>query len=140
MNQPAPEHLLPHGDSFRFVDTVIGYSVSEETIHCSKQFTGDESFFSSHFPGNPLLPGVIITEALAQTSGLISFFIHSDNVQRSGYLLQIEKMKFLKSISPPALLEYKAKMVAYTMGTLKTEVLAFSNNELVAKGSLILSI
>ena len=60
---------IPQRDPFLFVDTIIDQD--KETISCSKTITGDEDFFKGHFPGKPIMPGVLIIEALAQASAVL---------------------------------------------------------------------
>lgn len=62
--------ILPHRSPFLFVDRVIKFSVNEKIV-AEKDLSGDEPFFAGHFPGNPIMPGILVSEALAQTSGLL---------------------------------------------------------------------
>jgi 3-hydroxyacyl-[acyl-carrier-protein] dehydratase len=64
-----PVHLLPHRPPFRFVDTVDEL-VPGERVHARYRVTGDEAFLTGHFPGNPIFPGVIQLEALAQAGAV----------------------------------------------------------------------
>ena len=63
---------LPHRDPFLFVDEVLEINEGMD-IHAIKRLTGDEDYFKGHFPNNPVMPGVIIIEALAQASGILGF-------------------------------------------------------------------
>ena len=62
--------LLPHQSPFLFVDRVMEIKTGEKIV-AEKDLLPDEAFFAGHFPGRPLMPGVLVTEALAQTSGLL---------------------------------------------------------------------
>lgn len=64
------KEILPHRDPFLFVDRVVNIS-NENAIVAEKDLAPDEWYFRGHFPGAPMLPGVIVSEALAQTSGLL---------------------------------------------------------------------
>ena len=67
--------LLPHRYPFLMVDRVLDYSITEEhkTLKALKNITFNEPFFQGHFPGKPILPGVLILEAMAQATGILAF-------------------------------------------------------------------
>jgi 3-hydroxyacyl-[acyl-carrier-protein] dehydratase len=64
------EELLPHRSPFLFVDRVVSLEIDQKIV-AERELRPDEPFFKGHFPGRPIMPGVLITEALAQTSGLL---------------------------------------------------------------------
>ncbi len=64
------KQVLPHRSPFLFVDRIIDLRAGEKIV-AEKYLSPDESFFAGHFPGNPIMPGVLVSEALAQTSGLL---------------------------------------------------------------------
>lgn len=64
------KEILPHRSPFLFVDRIMELKAGERIV-AEKDLSPDESFFKGHFPGNPIMPGVLVTEALAQTSGLL---------------------------------------------------------------------
>lgn len=68
--------ILPHKDPFLFVDQVEEINFEQRSIICSKPFLPEESFFQGHFPGYKIVPGVILTEAIAQSVALL--FLHGD--------------------------------------------------------------
>ena len=64
--------ILPHRDPFLFVDEIVEIEEDKRIVGLRK-ITGEEEFFKGHFPGNPILPGVIMLEALAQVGGILMF-------------------------------------------------------------------
>ena len=128
-----PISRLPHGEGFRFVSAITKLSpgVSGEGVW---NLTGSEAFFAGHFPGQPIVPGVLIAEALAQLSGLVG----PDNGSRSGKLAQID-LRFEQSVAPPGQIVLKSKLLR-ALGELQLfEVMAQSDGAVVARGSLALS-
>ncbi|MCE9610694.1 MAG: beta-hydroxyacyl-ACP dehydratase [Chthoniobacter sp.] len=124
---------LPHRAPFIFVDEVRAL-VPGESAECAKIFHATEPFFSGHFPGDPLVPGVILTEALAQTAGLAA------GQPVSGFRLSaIRGMKFLRAVRPDDELILSARRTA-VVGTLwQFEVAARVRGEVVAEGVVVLS-
>jgi 3-hydroxyacyl-[acyl-carrier-protein] dehydratase len=133
---PAPvDYLqrLPHRDPFRFVSRVDSIQVGESGGGVWK-VAGTEAFFAGHFPGMPLVPGVLIAEALAQFSGLVG----PDNGGKSGKLAHVD-IRFEQAVTPPAQITLKSKLVR-TMGDLQLfEVSAEVAGAVVARGTLTLS-
>jgi 3-hydroxyacyl-[acyl-carrier-protein] dehydratase len=137
---------LPHRPPFRFLTEVL--SLTDEYALGQWVLDGTEDFFEGHFPNQPLLPGVLITESLAQLAGFIpqaAAIIDADNTNiaeqtpRSFRLAQIE-MRFEKSVSPPLSLTLEAK-VERTLGSLWLfNVQAKLGDDSVARGSLTLSL
>ncbi len=64
--------FLPHREPFLFIDEIKNIDIGK-SIHCVKHNTPEEDYFRGHFPNNPIMPGVIILEALAQASGILGF-------------------------------------------------------------------
>lgn len=122
---------LPHADPFRFVTNVTSVKPGE-SAEGAWLVKGSEDFFRGHFPGNPLVPGVLIAEALAQLSG-----IAGAAKSRSGMLAHVD-VKFEKPVAPPATIILRSRLVA-TMGALqKFDVSARVNDAVVASGSITL--
>ncbi|HBE02135.1 MAG TPA: 3-hydroxyacyl-[acyl-carrier-protein] dehydratase FabZ [Spirochaetia bacterium] len=93
---PEIQCYLPHRYPFLFLDKVEIVS-GEKTVKGLKNFTINENIFQGHFPGEPLVPGVILVECMAQTGGFL--FITKDKFKRS-YLSSIKECKFLASVHP----------------------------------------
>ncbi len=94
------QQLLPHRYPFLLVDKVIECVPKERLLAC-KNVTFNEPFFQGHFPGNPIFPGVLMLEALAQTTALLTS--QSDDKYGPGsvyYLVGIDKARFKKQVGP----------------------------------------
>jgi 3-hydroxyacyl-[acyl-carrier-protein] dehydratase len=123
---------LPHGESFRFISRVnrIAEGESGEAVW---SLSGNEPFFSGHFPGNPIVPGVLIVEALAQLSGLVG----PDSGSRSGKLAQVD-VRFEQAVTPPAEIVLRSRL-SRVMGELQQfEVSAALDQVSVARGAITL--
>ena len=93
--------LLPHRYPFMLVDRVLEWHAGQ-SIRALKNVTYDEPFFPGHFPGRPVMPGVIIIEALAQTAGILTF-LSADIVPHADtrfYFVGIDKARFRKPVEP----------------------------------------
>ena len=93
--------ILPHRYPFLLVDRVIEL-VPERSIVAIKNVTLNEPFFQGHFPGHPVMPGVLIVEALAQASGLLIGLsgTHAGRDDRIFYLAKVDNARFLKPVVP----------------------------------------
>lgn len=123
---------LPHRDPFRFLSRVtqIKEGESGEAVW---SLSGTESFFAGHFPGNPLVPGVLIAEAMAQLSGLVG-----PTVSNEGKLVHVD-VRFDRPVAPPAEIILRSRHLR-TIGILQQfEVSASIGQETVARGMLTLS-
>ncbi|MDA8326072.1 MAG: 3-hydroxyacyl-ACP dehydratase FabZ [Nitrospiraceae bacterium] len=97
MNVKEIESILPHRFPFLLVDRIIEMVPGEKAVGV-KNATINEHFFCGHFPGNPIMPGVLIVEALAQTAGVLAF--KSGMQGKAVYFMSIEKVKFRKPVIP----------------------------------------
>jgi 3-hydroxyacyl-[acyl-carrier-protein] dehydratase len=124
---------LPHRPPFIFIDEVEKLEVGLQA-EARKQFGGEEPFFQGHFPGNPIVPGVLLAEAMAQTAG-----IAIGGPGKTFLLTAIRAMKFLRPIRPREEIHFRAKRVGETGGLVQCAVEARVEGELVAEGQLILA-
>ncbi len=97
MNIKEIESILPHRFPFLLVDRIIEMVPGEKAVGI-KNATINEHFFAGHFPGNPIMPGVLIVDALAQTAGVLAF--KSGMQGKAVYFMSIEKVKFRKPVVP----------------------------------------
>ncbi len=90
--------ILPHRYPFLFVDKVVSIDLEANTIIAQKNLTINEEFFQGHFPGVPIMPGVLMLEALAQTGGIL---VHQKGYKdKSAVILNVNNAKFRKSVKP----------------------------------------
>jgi 3-hydroxyacyl-[acyl-carrier-protein] dehydratase len=92
------QKFLPHRYPFLLVDRIIEIEPGTKAIGI-KNVTFNEGFFQGHFPGQPIMPGVLIIEAMAQVAGLLAF-CSGTNVGKTVYFMSIEKAKFRKPVVP----------------------------------------
>ena len=113
--------------------------VPGESAECSTSFAPDDPIFAGHFPGNPLLPGVILTEALAQTAGIAGASGFSENERPLFLLSAIRAMKFFAAVRPEEEIFLRAEKLAQVGELWQFSVRATVNGVVVAEGQLVLT-
>jgi 3-hydroxyacyl-[acyl-carrier-protein] dehydratase len=127
---------LPHRYPLLLVDRVIEV-VGEESIHAIKNVTINENFFQGHFPGNPIMPGVLIIEALAQTGGLMALSLEEGDISDKLLLFRgIDKAKFRKSVVPGDQLHLHCKLIKRRRNFWYFEGKAIVDGEIAAEAEL----
>ena len=137
----APEAFLglPHRPPFVFVREVITTDPGV-AVECRTTFDADDPMFIGHFPGNPLVPGVIITEALAQAAGIAAASGYTEAEPPLFLLSAIRGMKFLRPVLPGEEIRLHAAKLAQVGELLQFAVEASVSGAVVAEGQLVLSI
>jgi 3-hydroxyacyl-[acyl-carrier-protein] dehydratase len=129
---------LPHKYPFLFVDKVL--EIKEDEITALKNVTINEWFFNGHFPNNPILPGVIIIEAVAQVAGVLFLSSFENKDDYLTLLLGVENFKFKKIVKPGDSLIIKVKKLK--VKKIGENIFPFAyakvlvDNEIVADGNL----
>jgi 3-hydroxyacyl-[acyl-carrier-protein] dehydratase len=106
---------------------------------CETEFSRDDPMFAGHFPGDPLVPGVILTEALAQTAGIAAASGHENNAAPRFLLSAIRQMKFFRAVRPGERIVLRARKMAAVDELLQFEVEALIDGKQVAAGQLVLN-
>ncbi|MEL7586849.1 MAG: bifunctional UDP-3-O-[3-hydroxymyristoyl] N-acetylglucosamine deacetylase/3-hydroxyacyl-ACP dehydratase [Prolixibacteraceae bacterium] len=130
-------HFLPHRFPFLLVDKIIG--IGPDYIVGVKNVTADEPFFQGHFPGNPVMPGVLIVEAMAQCGGL--YVLHSREGKYSTYFIKIDNVKFRKKVVPGDTLILRMELTTpIRRGIANMKGLCFVGSKIVAEGEFMAQI
>jgi 3-hydroxyacyl-[acyl-carrier-protein] dehydratase len=129
---------LPHRPPFVFVRELISCDpgVSAE---CATTFDRADPMFAGHFPGNPLVPGVILTEALAQTAGIAAATGHESGSPPRFLLSAIRQMKFFEAVRPEQRIILRAERLAQVKGLLQFRVEALFDGRQIAAGQIVLN-
>lgn len=144
-NQPAIyditqiEKSLPHKYPFLLVDKII--ELSDNHVVGIKNVTFNEHFFQGHFPGNPVMPGVLQIEALAQTGGILALNNYSDPENYDTYFLKIDKVKFKQRVLPGDTLILKLELQnPIRRGICEMRGTVYVGNKLVTEAELVAQI
>jgi 3-hydroxyacyl-[acyl-carrier-protein] dehydratase len=130
---------LPHGPSFRFVDRLLSITPGQEA-QAEWTLKGDEAFLAGHFPGAPLLPGVIMIEALAQLGGILAQNSRTGAPMRNVRLTAVRQFKILGSIPPGEKLTLTAVLEAVMPGLVQVRGEIHTQAQIkLAQGSIVLS-
>ena len=126
------EKLIPHRDPFLFVDKCNIIIPGEHGISY-KKFEKNEYFFKGHFPNNPIVPGVIIVEAMAQTAGIVVSYDLREFNEKSVLFMSVSKAKFRKPILPEDNVNFEVKFINRVKQVYKFNGFATKNNVKVSE-------
>ena len=128
------QKILPHRYPFLMVDRII--EASEKRIVGIKNVTINEPFFQGHFPGHPIMPGVLILEAMAQVGGVGALSM-KDNIGKLAYFLSINNARFRKPVVPGDTLRIEVDLITTKLSVMKTRGIAKVGGEVVAEADLM---
>lgn len=124
--------VIPHRYPFLLVDRVLELEVGQN-VKAQKNVTANEPFFQGHFPKRPIMPGVLIVEALAQATG-ICIGLMDENKGKLGVFTGIEEMKFRKQVVPGDILILHGEVLQNRRGLVKAKVQALVDGQTAAEG------
>jgi 3-hydroxyacyl-[acyl-carrier-protein] dehydratase len=135
MNTEEIKSILPHRPPFLFVDEVV--EMSEKKIITKRNIRSDEYFFTGHFPNEPIMPGVLIIEALAQTGGVMLLRKHKGAIP---LFLGIDKARFKKIVRPGDTLTMEVELLQERGKIVKIAGVAKVENDVVCEAVMIAGI
>jgi 3-hydroxyacyl-[acyl-carrier-protein] dehydratase len=130
MNIRDIQKILPHRYPFLLVDRIVDITPKMKAVGL-KNVTANEQFFQGHFPGYPIMPGVLIIEAMAQVAGILAF--QSGAQGNSVYFMSIEKAKFRKPVVPGDQLRFDVNVIQHRSNVWKFSGQAFVDDQVVAE-------
>lgn len=137
MNREQIKSVLPHREPFLFLDEIV--SVSSEEVVAKKNVSIEEDYFRGHFPNFPVMPGVLILEAMAQSCGVLGSHIMGKNANKNSVYLfaGIDKVRFKRKVLPGDVLTIKSKVLSEKRGIWKFISEAHVDNILACKAEIL---
>ena len=133
------KQIIPHRDPMLMVDCIEQLDQEAGTVVGTKTFTGEEEFFKGHFPGNPVVPGVFLIEALAQT-GAVAILSREEYLGKTGYFASWDKIKFRRKVLPGDTLTLKVQLVKIRGKIVVADGVAYVGDEKAAQGTFTCAI
>ncbi|MCK4938929.1 MAG: 3-hydroxyacyl-ACP dehydratase FabZ [Rhodospirillaceae bacterium] len=125
--------MIPHRDPFLLIDRIEDLKPDVSAVGI-KNVTGDEDFFRGHFPGHPVMPGVLIVEAMAQTAGvLVVASLGSDAEGKLVYFMTVDSARFRKPVVPGCVLELNVELIRSKRNVYKFSGKAMVDGKLVSQ-------
>ncbi len=134
LNKEEIKNIIPQREPFLMIDEVEEFIPGESAI-AYKNVNEQEWYFKGHFPGNPIMPGVLITESLAQT-GAVAILSMNENKGKNALFGGIDKMKFKRKVVPGDRLKLEVKIIKRKGPIGIGEAIATVDEKIVAKGEL----
>lgn len=126
--------LLPHRFPFLMVDAFV--SQEGDRFECIKNVSHNEPFFQGHFPGEPVMPGVMIVEALAQAAAVGLAVRENQRNGQIGYLAAVDEAKFRRKVVPGDRLHLTGEILLFRRGLCRVQASALVEDEIAAEAKL----
>ncbi len=128
--------IMPHRYPFLLIDKVLDLD-PEKRVIAMKNVTFNEPFFQGHFPGHPIMPGVLIVEAMAQAGGILLLNAVENPETKLVYFLAIDNVKFRRPVMPGDTLRFELEMLTFRRGVCKMQGKTFIGDTLVTEADLM---
>jgi len=134
---------IPHRAPFLFVDRVVELEKGSRIL-AERSFGPEEELFKGHFPGNPIVPGVLIVEALAQAGGVLIYASFTEELEAQGhtgaYLAGLEKVRFRQVVKPGDLIKLDVSIQRRRSTLFRFRAEAFVDDALAAEAEILVSL
>ena len=131
--------VLPHRYPFLLVDRILEVEPGKRIVGL-KNVTFNEPFFPGHFPGHPVMPGVLIVEAMAQTGGMMLMDAVEDPESKVVYFMSLDNVKFRKPVVPGDQLRFELEMLKFRGKTCRMRGVAYVEGQPVAEAEMMAAI
>jgi len=138
MNIKEIQELIPHRYPFLLIDRVDELESCKKAVGI-KNVTINEPFFQGHFPENPIMPGVLIVEALAQL-GAVAIMSVEENKGKLAVFAGIDQVRFKKQVTPGDTLRMEIEIISMRRGIGKGSAVAYVGDEIACKGVLMFAL
>jgi UDP-3-O-[3-hydroxymyristoyl] N-acetylglucosamine deacetylase/3-hydroxyacyl-[acyl-carrier-protein] dehydratase len=136
LDAQAIAHIMPHRYPMLLIDRILDLEPGKRVV-AIKNVTFNEPFFMGHFPGHPVMPGVLIVEAMAQAGGLMLLNMIENPQEMVVYFMGIDNARFRKPVRPGDQLRFEVEMVTFRRGMCKIAGKAFVEDTLVTEATMM---
>lgn len=128
--------ILPQRYPFVMIDRITKFTPGEKCT-AIKNIAANEPYFQGHFPGRPIMPGVLILESMAQAGAFLVLYDLENPLKKGMFLSAVEKSKFRKTIVPGDQVVLEMKLLKFRLGTVKLRGEAYVDDKLVVEATIL---